>query len=196
VTLEESDGRETRSPYSGLEYRYNAQRGDVDCHLYLLMEGREALQRAMARAGDCVEIPKSPQGGQHVWSARILPDTQEPSQPRLVPPQPVQLQPIQPQPIQPQPIQPKPQRPLPSNGVRPQPPQPASEPHTRSNPPRLSTAALLEQCLMCAVDAALSAEHFAASKGVTLEFNEEDIRAMAISVYIAKTKQQDRSCAA
>src|SRR5476651_1033191 len=82
VTLEESDGRETRSPYSGLEYRYNAQRGNVDCHLYLPMEGREALQRAMARAGDSVEILKSPQDGQHVWTARIVSDTQEPPQPR------------------------------------------------------------------------------------------------------------------
>jgi hypothetical protein len=66
---------------------------------------------------------------------------------------------------------------------------PPPPPQQQQQPNRMSTGALLGQCLMCAVDAAIGSEKFAAAKGKALSFNEEDIRAMAISIYIQKTKE-------
>jgi hypothetical protein len=43
--------------------------------------------------------------------------------------------------------------------------------------------------MFVAFDVMMATEQYAASKGVTLEFNEEDIRALALSIYIGKTRE-------
>jgi hypothetical protein len=73
--------------------------------------------------------------------------------------------------------------------------QPAEyvSPRPAAPPTQLSgTAVLLAQCLHSAIDAVIGAEMFAASKGRQLSFASEDVRAMALNIYIGEQRQGGR----
>jgi len=55
--------------------------------------------------------------------------------------------------------------------------------------PTRGTSGLLARCLTCAIDAAVAVESYASQKGKRLDFNEEDIRAMALTILINKFRE-------
>lgn len=197
VTLED-EGKECRSPLTGLEYRYNVGRGNVACTLYLPPDGHAAIRRAGARPGDDVELRKNKHAnGQEFWTAAIFSDATMP------PPQDQHaagirvLAPAARQAIATtRPGRVEAAQPWTGNGTQQTQQQPtngSARANTQSQSPQaeeIPPAALLAQCLMYAVDAAVGAEQFAAKKGKTLNFNEEEIGKLAITVYIDRKKAE------
>lgn len=83
ITLEDCNGRECQSAYTGLEYRYHVERQGRPATLYLPMDGVSALRRAAPQQGDEVELLKTSQG---TWTVRVLSDAQ-PLPPEMLLPQ-------------------------------------------------------------------------------------------------------------
>ena len=176
VLLEQVEGREATSSYNGREYRYNVVQHRRPHILYLPPEGANALRRAAPNVGDEVELLKAIRDGQPEWSARVLSDAQEPL--------PSQEQAREVQAPAPH-YSGQPERPSAPHSSAPAKPQ--TDGSARSGP--RSTAQLATRCMFVAFDVMMATEQYAASKGVTLEFNEEDIRALALSIYIGKTRE-------
>ena len=179
VELEETNGYESHSQYTGLEFRYDVLHANVACHLYLKPEAVQALTRVGARAGDTVEIVKRLSKGVETYSVRIFSDAT-----LAVPALPAT--PAQPDPFGVRMLAPRSQ-------VAPQalpPPAPAAQPPHRSTVAQQAAAAptpdavLVAQCGMAVVDAAMGIEAYAKGKNFPLQFEPEDIRAMILTLVI------------
>ena len=53
----------------------------------------------------------------------------------------------------------------------------------------VSGLALLQEALASSVDAAVATEQYAATKGLAIRFGSEDLRAMALSLFIQRTRE-------
>jgi hypothetical protein len=62
-------------------------------------------------------------------------------------------------------------------------------PDTLKPPNGNSAASPLEQALAASIDAAIAAEHYAATKGFSVRFGSEDLRAMALSLFIQHARE-------
>lgn len=174
------EGKEKTGQY-GTDYQYTVnQNAGV---MWLPAEGRDALIQSGAQAGDDVQIVKSMRGKQVVWSAQVVSDAAEvPAASNGVQvsytsgvkfPARVYAQPAQ--------------APVAAPRTAPAPrPAPQPQPETRITP----VAMQLASCFCAAIDACLEAETYAKSKGLAIEFNAEDLRAVALSVYIGAQRQQ------
>lgn len=176
VLLEQVEGREATSSYNGREHRYNVLQHGRPHTLYLPPEGANALRRATPNVGDEVELLKVLRDGRQDWSARVLSDAHEPGASQE---QAREVQTPTPQ------YSTQPERPCATHSSAPAKQQTAGA----ARPGAQSTAQLATRCMFVAVDVMMATEEYAASKGITLEFNEEDIRALALSIYISKTRQ-------
>jgi hypothetical protein len=169
VTLSDMRAREMSSRFhDGIEYLYSVEHRGAGCLLYLPVEGHMALKYSGAVEGDDVQITKT-----HVNGSAPSFHVKRFSDATLTVPA---LPTIQDAPVR------GVQMMAPRTQVAPAPAPPV--------PAQASgTAVLLSQCLHCAIDAALGAERFALAKGKELNFNEEDIRAMALSIFIGKQRE-------
>ena len=62
--------------------------------------------------------------------------------------------------------------------------------HGAPKPPNGHAAASpLQQALASSIDAAIAAEHYAAAKGFSVRFGSEDLRAMALSLFIQHARE-------
>lgn len=163
------EGKEKQGPF-GIDYQYTVNHNSGV--MWLPTEGRNALYACGAQAGDDVQIVKTMKGKQVFFSAHVVSDAAEPV--AAPPPPPVARVNGRggalPQRAY---YQPAPQTAAPARQVAPQ-------EETRITP----VAAQLAGCFCAAIDAALEAETYAKSKGMEIEFNAEDLRAIALSVYI------------
>jgi len=168
------------------EWLYNVNvRGEAS-QLYLAVEGHTALQRLGAKAGDEIQILKQQTQGQAPsFSARFVSDATL-AVPSLPAPDPNRRAPADRFDTHMQQQQP---------GVRMLAPQPQTNGATAYAPQQAKNEApqpgsvALGQCLLAAIDAAIGAERYALAKGKTLSFNEEDVRAMGLSIYIGKQRE-------
>jgi hypothetical protein len=160
------DGVEKRSSINNeLQYMYTVN--DDAGLIYLPANARQQLLRTGAQAGDSVEIVKMKNG----WDIRVVSDTEEQpqQQQRAAARGNAYRQPAAPQSRSAQPTaQAQPPRPA-ANGVHP-------------------VGQQLAGCLRAAIDAATEAEGYAKGKNFPLEFTSEDIRAMAVSVFIGQQR--------
>ena len=186
VTLE-SEPRQSTSPITGLEYLYNVQHQGVSALLYLHPVGQEALRRAGAQPGDDVQIIRSRGGDDPIYTAKVFSDATlalqkpdrfdehmhtngsngyhdtAPESPRA----PIRM------------LAPRQQQ----QQARPQESQ-------RLAPADSAVYGVgIAQILMSVVDAFIGCEQFAAKKGKTLSFAEEDIVKFAITLYIGREKE-------
>jgi hypothetical protein len=181
VTLEDANGKESNSQYTGLEYRYNVQHQGVDSILYLPVQGAEALRRSGAQSGDDVQITKTMKGNMPVFTVRIFSDAslELPAPPPQASAQPDRFD----QHMQQQPS---------PNGIRMLAPrtQLAAQPVAAASAEEtLSFRAMqYSQLLLSVIDVAIGAEVYAAKKGRTIAFNEEDIRCMTATLFITDAK--------
>jgi hypothetical protein len=170
-------GKAVRSPATGhVEYLYNVQHRGAPAMIFLPTEGVQALQRVQAEVGEDLHILKTLAKDQppQVTIRRLRDGTL--AIPAL-PPMP-------------------PQKRLGKTSIAYRQREPQKQPdrfvqYMQQQPPpptahELSTGVLLATCLHCAIDAVIGAERFAASKGRELIFLSDDIRAMAITIYIGK----------
>ncbi len=170
------EGQEREGRY-GIDYQYtvNNDRGVM----WLPKEARDQLVRCGAQAGDEIQIVKSLRGRIAQWAVQVVPDSNE-----LAPP-------------------PRSNGYINGNGNgngnghyagQAQPPRPdrygPSERPASIGPmgPEATNVSPVTQqlagCLRAAVDACFETETYAKTKGMPLEFCSEDIRAIALSVYI------------
>jgi hypothetical protein len=56
ITLEDAEGKESNSQFTGLEMRYSVLESGIPSTLYLPIDGANALRRSGAQAGEDVEI--------------------------------------------------------------------------------------------------------------------------------------------
>jgi len=190
VKLDNARGFESQGK-RGTDYRFDV---NGDSWLYLPQQGAAALERNGAKAGDRVEILKLKHPGQgEDYRIRVVTTPQAhgimevdrqvehvPARPQL----PARVMNPQAHPYggnatywdrqNEQPAAPKP---------------PAVQPYPKPSP----TKDLLIRCMEAAIDAAIEGEAYAESKGRELEFLSDDIRSMMISIYIAKTKEQQEN---
>lgn len=61
--------------------------------------------------------------------------------------------------------------------------------HPVARPPDVMGLALLQEALVSSVDVAVATEQYAATKGLALRFGSEDLRAMALSLFIQRTRE-------
>jgi hypothetical protein len=172
--------------------------------MWLPPDGRDALLKCMARAGDTVEILKTKRGAKAFFAAQVLPDDgiAPPPAPTAAPAKSYRADAYPPPHNYPRPAPPP--RPLPPSVYYQPEPEPYSGPATQQlvpapqpapapAPPPAAAAARsgqttmtdkLARCLICAVDAAQVAAAHAKAHGLALAWTSEDIRAMGLSVFI------------
>lgn len=167
VKLDQADGVEREGKF-GVDFQYTVN--DDAGVMWLPPAARDALLRIGAQAGDSVEIVKSKKGSQYVYSVRRVGDAHEPPRPAgngKIPPR-AYYQP----------------------GVN-------GNGHTTTNgnghsapaAPANGSSSLLARCFHEALDAINDAELYAKERhGLDLEFQAEDIRACALSLYINETR--------
>lgn len=156
------EGLEREGRY-GVDYQYtvNGDRGVM----WLPREARDQLVRCGAQAGDDVQIVKSMRGRAAVWSVQVVPDSNDPAPPAAN------------------------QR---TNGY--------VNGHSNGNgngsgqaqpaaKPQRPAAQWMVAALCAAIDASLAAAAYAKERGLELNFNEEDIRSIAATMYIQASKE-------
>ncbi len=171
VKLDKGPEGQEREGRFGIDYQYTVN--DDRCVMWLPKEARDRLVRCGAQAGDEVQIVKSLRGLMAQWSVQVMPDSNE------LAPSPSQDRPV--------PAQARPNGYVNGHGNghyagHAQPPRPEAN----ISP----IAQQLAGCLRAAVDACVETEAYAKSKGMPLEFCSEDIRAMALSVYIGAQRKE------
>jgi len=170
-------GTEQESQYGGKEIRHfvNQHRDQKDT-IYLPLQAQRQLETINPRNDETVLIWKEKVGRTSEWRlciAETQTRTQAPaaSRPGLQPYAAVMAEPISPERIQPEP------------GERTH----AFYPQQALARPESNT---LAGALMCAFDALQEVSAYARAKGVTLSFNEGDVRSLGISAYIEHCKQR------
>jgi len=166
------EGKETSSR-GELQYMYTLN--DDSSVMWLPPEARTALLRTGAQPGDLIEIVKSLRGRTAIWNVQVVPDAQEPPARgmRMLAPRPAPE--TQPQYSNGRNVQH-------SNGGS---NQPQAQPAKNVSP----VSQQLADCLRAAIDASMEAQEYAHSLGGELHFNEEDIRAMGLSIYIGRQRE-------
>jgi hypothetical protein len=169
-TLETVQGKPVRSQVDGAtDYLYNAQVAGVPAMFFLPVEGAQALQNLRLQPGEEISILKRKVNGDApTFQIRRMGDgTLAVPAPPPPTPQPIRM------------LAPR------TQAEDSETPRLASADHAVPG-----TGALVAQCFMCAVDALLGTQIYAAKKGLTLAFNEEDVRALGITIYIGKQKER------
>jgi len=183
LDVEPEDAVEKEGKFGGLDWQYFVNDGAAI--VYLPMDGRNALLKSGARAGDLVSISKSKRGRSTLFSAEVQSDAAEPPPPpprAAAPPQPHQrVNERQPLPNR---VYAQPET-GPANGNghsngngyhRPAPqPAPAKAP---------TPMAPFADYLCLAIDAVAIAQNYGREKGVSCTFLGGDIRAIATTLYI------------
>lgn len=178
VTLDQIRGKEYPSKFGdGVEYLFSGRHNGGAFMLYLPVDGQLAITNSGVQPGEEIQLTKHRDG---TFTARIVSDAvlaipAPPAQtgPRLLAPA---------SPAKPTPFAQDNQRREPS--PLPQTPELLDEAPS-------GTAALMAKCLQCAIEVLSGAEKYAVSLGWAkerVEFNAEDVRAMANTFYIQKTK--------
>lgn len=167
----------------GIDYQYTVNH-DAGI-MWLPKEAKQKIDALQAQAGDEISIAKTKRGNKVAWLIERVDDETAPQ------PQRQQQQTAQhigrPSGHQPEATEPVTQRP---NGQGPlttaerQAARPAEQYKTSQRP----EAEMLAGALYCAIDAAISAEQYADQRGRALKLDNDDIRAMAISLYIDARK--------
>jgi hypothetical protein len=154
-----------REGNSGIDFQYTCNE-DTGI-MWLPKEAREKLIHLGAEPGDEVAITKKKLGRGVAWEIELVEDepAQPPRLPRVGAHRAVEQQNTT------------------AAYIKRNSPQPATQPVQRP------AAVLLAGALYAAIDAAISAEVYASSKGRALELCSDDIRAMAISLYIDARKE-------
>jgi hypothetical protein len=175
VQLDSIRGTETPSNFGdGKEYRfYCRSRGELSM-FYVPVDGQIAITNSGAREGDEVQITRTTKSGG--WLVKLVSDAvlavNAPLPgPRLLAPS---------RPPAPTPLQQDVQR-----------REATHTPEVVEESAPIGTAALMTKCLQCAIDVLSEAEAYAIRLGWAqerVEFNAEDVRAMANTFYIQKTK--------
>lgn len=154
--------------------------------MFLPPEGRDALFRARAKAGDLVQIVKTYRGKQQIFTAQTISDAAEP-------PAPSNLRGNYPHGSTTQGMSQAEARNAAffagRNGNGQGSAQPPIQPQAQPQRPVIAPAAMLASqhlmsCMCAAIDAAAEAQEYARGKGLGLTFLGTDIRAIAISIYI------------
>lgn len=161
-------GEECSSQFNGVEWRYNVVYDAKPCTIYLPREGRDAILRARPEAGDVVRLIKTKRGNTYAYIVnRVSEDAEsEAPAPRALSTRATASE---------APV---------SNSVTksPQTPAPAPQPTPSKH---LSESSFMAACLVAAIDAKITAEAHARAKGLAgFAFTSDDVRAMAVSIYI------------
>jgi hypothetical protein len=77
LQMESVIGQESKSPYTGIEYRYSVVHEHQPSFIYLPPEGRDAIVRARPQVGDLVELLMQKRGREQYFRAQILSDGYE-----------------------------------------------------------------------------------------------------------------------
>jgi hypothetical protein len=171
LTLDHSDGQPCAGRY-GEQYMYTFDRGTKIA--WLDPEVRAAIQRTGAGEGDQIFITRGEtrEGNRKkiTWNVERVED--EPAQPQAR-------------------LAPKP----PATCTRPGPdaPRPAAPQPPPSSSGNGAARAALADALAIAIDVAAEAEQLAAHKGLAVRFQAEDIRALALTVYIGSSRGERRA---
>lgn len=188
IQLETTQGRESKSDYTGIEYAYNVIHDSTPSILYLPAEGRHAIEGLRPEVGDFVELLKQKRGKEYFFHAQIVSDGAEPA-----PPPPPQRAPVR--------MLAPAQRTAttnasPSNGYsnghgR---TATAAAPQFQAMPPHPEAdispvAQQLAGCLRVSLDAWEQTRLYAQERyGVALTYTSEDVRAVGLSFYIGRTR--------
>lgn len=149
----------------GVDWQYIVNH---DCGImWLPEEGRDALLSSGAQAGDEVAIKRSRRGREWVWEIERVSDASEPPPPKSN----------------------GQQRTISANNghLYPPPPLPESK-YAKPEAPGNPVAKQLASCLCAAIDSVAEAQTYATSKGLHVQFGAEDIRAIALTVYIGQQR--------
>jgi hypothetical protein len=160
VTLDKGpDVCTQREGQDGVDYQYFVNSNS--CIMYLPKAGRDALVQSGAKAGDSVEICMSKgRAGATVYFAQRVNDSHEPAAP--------------------------PARPLAAVAVT-EAPRATYAPVPQPQQGGLNaTGEQLAYCLKATIDALAIARDYAKTKGIELNFNEEDCRTLAVTAFISK----------
>jgi hypothetical protein len=156
-----------REGQQGVDYQFiiNADQGIM----WLNKAGRDALVNTGAKAGDSVEICKARRGNATLFFAQRVNDTHESGMPT-----------------------PQPARQLAGVAVA-EAPKATYPPIPQAQPQQIRavnvSAEQLSFCLRAAIDAMVAGRDYAASRALTLDGPSwEDVRCMALSIYIARTR--------
>lgn len=180
LRLDSARGLESKGRF-GIDYRFDVVGATGPAWLYLTTQGTAAMERSGARDGDEVEIVKIQREGQQLdWRIRVvsiqrghgvvaMPRPTHAESPAHVP-------------------QPRPALPARGAAIQPYRREAAQVP---AKP--MGTTDLLTRCMTAAIDVAMAGEAHAKQKEFPLEFTSEDIRSMAISIYINKNREQERA---
>jgi hypothetical protein len=168
----------------GIDWQYTVN--DDSGVMWLPRDGRDALLRAGAQAGDEVQILKATLAGKTTFTAQVLAsDATEP----------------EPEPTPPARngngnghahVQPRGRAPLPPRAYHQPEAVPRPQQAAKAAPAPSHGAQVLATALYTAIDAALAAEAYAKQQGMDLELQPDDIRAMAISLFIDSRKGEVR----
>lgn len=169
VKLDKSDGVQREGKY-GIDFQYTVN--DDSGVMWLPRDGRDALLRAGAQAGDAVEILKEKRGRDFIFNVRLVGDAFESNLKMAINGNGHNAAPI-------------PRRAYYQPGVATAPPRSNG---SQGTPAGAGAPSLLGRCLREAIDAIEDATAYGAHKGRKLEFNEEDIRTCGLSLYIAATR--------
>ena len=202
--LEQIDGQEMTSKFTGLEYRFSVIFNRQPAYIYLPPEGRDAILSIRPQAGELIELVKQKSGNQLHFRAQRLSDSyeEEPAPPpaprngtttRTAAPQTLNrgdyYRRAEPE---------APARPLPPRHALPAvPPAPApalaaarAQGVGQAMPPRPEATHVspltqrMPGCLRVAYDAWEEVRAYARAQGGELDYTTEDVRATGLSIYI------------
>ncbi len=203
--LEQTDGQEVPSKFTGLEYRFSVIFEARPAYIYLPVEGRNAILSIRPQAGELIELVKQKSGNQLYFRAQRLSDAydEEPpapaarnGTPRHAAPQtlnrgayyrreepganPPPLPPRQALPAAPAAAPPASHAQSTGQAMPPRPEAPNVSPLTQR----------MAGCLRVAYDAWEEVRAYARSKGGELTYTSEDVRATGLSIYINAVSQK------
>lgn len=153
-----------REGRTGTDYMYTVN--DDAAIMFLPPQAAAAIRATGAQAGDEIAIVKRGAGARATWEVERV--EEEPAD-AYEPPPPPRQQPARSAPATPT-RQPQPQAQQPPAGQQ-------------------AAASQLAGALCAAIDATIEAQRYAARKTLALQFAPEDIRAFALSIYIASRKE-------
>jgi hypothetical protein len=149
-----------REGNKGVDYEYFVNNNSGI--MYLPKAGRDALMQTGAQAGDSVEICKARRGNATLYFVHLVKDTHEPAPP--------------------------PARQLAAVAVE-EAPKATYAPQPQQVKAVNELSAQLAWCMHSAIDAMAAARDYAATRSLTLDTPSwEDIRALAITAYIQRSK--------
>lgn len=186
VKLDFGEGVQVEGKF-GVQWQYTLN--DNTAVMWLPKSGRDALAQSGAQAGDSVQIVKSMRGKTTTFHAQVVSDAHAPAPAPA--PTPIRNGAKIPQRAYYQPDPMASQAALAQHITRESKPEPAPAPPPPAVREVHPVTEQLTSCLKSAIDAAAAAQEHARERGLGVTFTSEDVRAIALSVYIGLQRSRN-----